>query len=239
MQRLEWSPELWIRDSNLDQGPVSSEGTLTFSDIVKIVNQTIMETDKIVPTVGNLADRQRFIEAKRNLVNAAARFVTSGKSFNANPTSANHKQVEDADRILHACHNQLTLLIKQHLGVGPTESQSKKKERLLAQMIQSARTLTAWQHRLGEVRTYIETFDQVFADCVTAIAGVIQDLIPLQFQLELLLKVEELTHLGGDLITNDLLNSAIDPNILSERWQMFWDSLKAVLAHTTRILKQT
>lgn len=36
MQRLEWSPELWIRDSNLDQGPVSSEGTLTFSDIVKI-----------------------------------------------------------------------------------------------------------------------------------------------------------------------------------------------------------
>lgn len=67
-----------------------------------------------------------------------------GKAFNANPTSTNHKQVEDADRILHACHNQLTSLIKQHLGIGPTENQSKKKERLLAQMIQSARTLTAW-----------------------------------------------------------------------------------------------
>lgn len=130
-----------------------------------------------------------------------------GKAFNANPTSTNHKQVEDADRILHACHNQLTSLIKQHLGIGPTENQSKKKERLLAQMIQSARTLTAWyvvashraitqlrkavltsdyrhrQHRLAEVRSYIETFDQAFADCVTAIAGVIQDLIPMQVSL--------------------------------------------------------
>lgn len=47
-----------------------------------LVNQTIMETDKIVPTVTNLADRQRFIEAKRNLVNAAARFVTVGESRN-------------------------------------------------------------------------------------------------------------------------------------------------------------
>jgi hypothetical protein len=203
-----------------------------------LVNQTIMETDKIVPTVTNLADRQRFIEAKRNLVNAAARFVTVGKAFNANPTSTNHKQVEDADRILHACHNQLTSLIKQHLGIGPTENQSKKKERLLAQMIQSARTLTAWQHRLAEVRSYIETFDQAFADCVTAIAGVIQNLIPMQHQLELLLKVEQLTQLGGDLIANDLLNATIDPNILLDRWQVFWDSLKVVLAHTTRILKQ-
>jgi hypothetical protein len=82
MQKFEWSPELWIRDSNLDQGSVSGDGSLTFSDIVKIVNQTIMETDKIVPTVTNLADRQRFIEAKRNLVNAAARFVTVGESRN-------------------------------------------------------------------------------------------------------------------------------------------------------------
>lgn len=45
-----------------------------------------METDKIVPTVANLADRQRFIEAKRNLVNAAARFVTSGELNTSNRT---------------------------------------------------------------------------------------------------------------------------------------------------------
>lgn len=61
----------------------------------------------------------------------------------------------------------------------------------------------------------------------------------LQNQLELLLKVEELTHLGGDLIANDLMNPSIDSNIILERWQSFWDSLKVVLAHTTRILKQT
>lgn len=36
MQKLEWSPELWIRNSNLDEGSVSGDGSLTFSDIVKI-----------------------------------------------------------------------------------------------------------------------------------------------------------------------------------------------------------
>lgn len=36
MQKFEWSPELWIRDSNLDQGSISGDGSLTFSDIVKI-----------------------------------------------------------------------------------------------------------------------------------------------------------------------------------------------------------
>jgi hypothetical protein len=36
------------------------------------------------------------------------------------------------------------------------------------------------QNRLSDVRTYIETFDQAFADCITAIAGVIQDVVPLQ-----------------------------------------------------------
>ncbi len=36
MQKLEWSPELWIRDSNLAQSSVSREESLTFSDIVKI-----------------------------------------------------------------------------------------------------------------------------------------------------------------------------------------------------------
>jgi len=36
MQKLEWSPELWIRDSTLDQGSDSREESLTFSGIVKI-----------------------------------------------------------------------------------------------------------------------------------------------------------------------------------------------------------
>ncbi len=49
------------------------------SDLVGLkVNQTVEETDKIVPVVANLAERQRFIDAKRNLVNAAAGFVTAG-----------------------------------------------------------------------------------------------------------------------------------------------------------------